>query len=593
MENRNIKHLFAITLIAALLILSVPAFAEWQLLSDYDMDGSYTATPPGTGDALLDAGPAANNLYTVTIGGSYPDSQPALSSPGSDGTGDAFTFSASEGDTLHGPWSANLMEGFKVSFDFKESGSQTNAYPRFCRVETSGSISAGGFKVQTLASGGELTAIEFWMYPGGDKCSVSGNWNDGQWHHVDAEYDPLQGQMVLTVDSQSSTATFTNTGSIVPDKIKLGFPYDDDSTGLERGFDGSIDNFEVYQRQVNYQLYTSYDMDGTYDRNAGTGTALADSGPVSNNPLNQFGSLNNAPSQELSGYSNEAFSFDGLEPQLFTSDFTMDMTNGFIGKLKFKSDVIPDSVQAYPYLLRMDGGSALVLQGMYRTDPNRFDNLSMSFAGEVTLSMANPGGSGWNDNAWHEITFGYEPDSSGGWTFVKIDDDDELESYKQGVTTISSNTAMTIGATESLNNRYGYSGIIDEVEFYYAVLANEVLAPAMGEVLYWDEGYVITWDADVHLTAGQVSIEFSSDNGLNWSLVDTVSNTGSYLWTVPQVTESNQCLIRIKNPNDDNIIYAVSDLFTILQECTIDSDISGDCEVDLIDFAELGKEWLQ
>jgi hypothetical protein len=592
MSTRRLFNFKIIIIIVTALVM--PLSAAWQLVSDYSMDGDYTAAVPGSGTALVDDGPAGSDLYTVVVGATYPDSQPQLVSGGFDVSANAFSFDASQGDTLHGPWTSNLMEGFKIEFYFKDSGSQTNPYPRLCRIDSAGSISAGGFKIEGNASGGELTAIKLWMYPNDTNCSISGNWNDGQWHYVSAEYDPADGVMILTVDEVQATAPYSNDRSVVPDKIKFGYPYDDDSSGLERGFDGLIDNVKVYKRIITYAPYTSYSMDGSYDRNAGTGTALSDGGPISSNPLSLYGeAVENAPVQDVSGYNGEAFSFDGIEPQMLTSDFTMDMTAGFIGKLKIKSDAVYDPVQAYPYLLRMSGGSTLLLQGIYQTEPNRFDNLYMSFAGNITASTPAPGGSGYNDGQWYSITFGFEPGASSGWTFLHINDDTDLDSYKMGASAVSSNTAMTIGATESLNNRYGYSGLIDELEFYYALPLTDVLTPQAGEVLYGDDAYNITWDADIHLDDAQVMIEYSSDAGASWNSVATVGNSGSYLWTVPAAIESDQCNLRITSASNTDMVYAVGSVFTILQECLVTGDLNGDCYVDYSDLAYMAGQWLE
>ncbi len=587
MNKIKVKHIITVLLAACM-----PVLAAWQLVSEYRMDGDYSGSIPGSGTALIDSGPAGNHLYTVDIGGSYNQSQPSLVSPGSDGSGNSFRFDASQADTLHANWSINIMNGFQVTFYFKESGAQTNGYPRFCRIEKDGLISPGGFKVEGVASAGKLTRIDFWVYPGDVKCSVSGSWDDGLWHYVTAVYDPADGQIRLTVDGVSSSASYSGNFGFVPDKLKLGYPYDNDI--LERGFDGEIDSFKVYERAVTYMPYTTYYMDGTYDRIAGTGTSLADSGPISSNSLAHYtgGSQENTPTQITQGYDGEALEFDGISPQLLRANFSMDMSSGFIGKLKFKTDVVPDPVQAYPYLLRMSGGSALLLQGMYQADPNRFDNISMSFAGGAPVSIAAPGGLGWNDNQWHSVTFGFEPGAANGWTFVKIDGDARLESYRTSASAVQNNTIMTIGATESLNNRYGYSGVLDEIEFYYAVLATEVLSPASGDILYWDEKYHIVWEADVHLSSAKVKLEYSGNDGASWNTISMTSNTGNYIWTVPQITETDQCLIRLSNVNDANIVYAVSGEFTVLETCNLTGDLTGDCYLDFEDFTEMASYWL-
>ena len=99
----------------------------------------------------------------------------------------------------------------------------------------------------------------------------------------------------------------------------------------------------------------------------------------------------------------------------------------------------------------------------------------------------------------------------------------------------------------------------------------------------------ITWD-----TTGVVEnvfIEYSTDNGANWIAIDTVPNTGSYTWTVPNLN-SNQCLVRISDAgypaaND------ISDGAFRIYICTLAYDLNHDCIVDFRDFANLASEWLQ
>ena len=99
-----------------------------------------------------------------------------------------------------------------------------------------------------------------------------------------------------------------------------------------------------------------------------------------------------------------------------------------------------------------------------------------------------------------------------------------------------------------------------------------------------------TWDANI---IPNVHIEYSSNNGAVWNDVNTVLNTGSYQWLVPDVT-SNQCLVRIRDASDANIFDVSDDVFTIFV-CQLDSkaDMDGDCKVDMTDLALFCNDWLR
>ena len=70
----------------------------------------------------------------------------------------------------------------------------------------------------------------------------------------------------------------------------------------------------------------------------------------------------------------------------------------------------------------------------------------------------------------------------------------------------------------------------------------------------------------------EVLIEFSSNGGANWIPVNTVVNTGSYLWDPIADVDSENCLIRVTNTNDVTaidqsnatfVIYQIPDLITV------------------------------
>ena len=72
---------------------------------------------------------------------------------------------------------------------------------------------------------------------------------------------------------------------------------------------------------------------------------------------------------------------------------------------------------------------------------------------------------------------------------------------------------------------------------------------------------VWNWEGDL----SNVKLEYSTDNGASWqTIASSVSNSGHYLWTIPNTPSSN-CLIKISNPTDASI-YDISDVpFTILK----------------------------
>jgi len=118
----------------------------------------------------------------------------------------------------------------------------------------------------------------------------------------------------------------------------------------------------------------------------------------------------------------------------------------------------------------------------------------------------------------------------------------------------------------------------------------QVLYPDGGEELIAGSGCAkeeILWHTNVF--GDNVLLEYSTNNGTDWTSIDTVSNTGSYQWIVPQIN-TNQGLIRVSDSINPNI-YDISELpFTILR---LTADQDGNCMVNLVDFAIFCSQYLK
>jgi hypothetical protein len=117
-----------------------------------------------------------------------------------------------------------------------------------------------------------------------------------------------------------------------------------------------------------------------------------------------------------------------------------------------------------------------------------------------------------------------------------------------------------------------------------------LLAPNGGENLVAGLNFNISWDTNGIVE--NVHIEYSDNNGIDWSPVNTVTNTGSYQWLLPNIN-SNQCLVWINNvefpfaydiSNDVFRIYVCADWLTL--------DFNGDCVIDFADFSVFAGQWL-
>lgn len=89
-----------------------------------------------------------------------------------------------------------------------------------------------------------------------------------------------------------------------------------------------------------------------------------------------------------------------------------------------------------------------------------------------------------------------------------------------------------------------------------------VTKPKGGEVWTAGSAHEINWDS-FNIT-GTVDISYSTNNGIDWIKIDSVADTGNYIWHLPYAVDSNQCRILVEpNTPVTNLICTKSEPFTI------------------------------
>lgn len=114
-------------------------------------------------------------------------------------------------------------------------------------------------------------------------------------------------------------------------------------------------------------------------------------------------------------------------------------------------------------------------------------------------------------------------------------------------------------STELTNTVTMVSDKIVTVEFGPAIIVNK---PVGGDI--WTSGSIheIKWSS---YGAGTVDILFSKNNGSNWQNIESsLADTGGYTWYLPDIVDSNQCLISVvPSVPDSDVVCIESGLFTI------------------------------
>ncbi len=86
-------------------------------------------------------------------------------------------------------------------------------------------------------------------------------------------------------------------------------------------------------------------------------------------------------------------------------------------------------------------------------------------------------------------------------------------------------------------------------------------APNGGEVLTAGETVAVTWSSTGSIDA--VGLEYSIDNAVNWSTMETaIADSGSYDWTVPE-TPSAACVVRVRVAADSAVFDDSDAVFSI------------------------------
>lgn len=138
----------------------------------------------------------------------------------------------------------------------------------------------------------------------------------------------------------------------------------------------------------------------------------------------------------------------------------------------------------------------------------------------------------------------------------------------------------TAGTAELTINAHNFRPLEAEISVIPGGDAIFITAPTAGTLFDQGEITTITWQT--FGTIPNVSIEFSTDGGLNYTTVESsITNNNAYTWNVPDV-ESDQCIVRVADLDDDP--SDESDQFSIHNLSLISGTVTGNNLPALIDY---------
>ncbi len=200
--------------------------------------------------------------------------------------------------------------------------------------------------------------------------------------------------------------------------------------------------------------------------------------------------------------------------------------------------------------------------------------LTVSIRPAITVTSPN-GGEIWLQGSSHSISWThagtvtnvrieYTTDNGSNWTEI-IGSTPNVGSHPWTVPVVNSTICkVKVSETDGVP-----SDESDDVFTIEPVPAITVTSPNGGEILVVGNTHTITW---THAgTVGVVMIEYSTDNGSNYSnVVPSTANNGSYSWTVPEAV-SIECLVRISEVSNGSVVDVSDANFTIAYQLqTID-----------------------
>jgi hypothetical protein len=168
------------------------------------------------------------------------------------------------------------------------------------------------------------------------------------------------------------------------------------------------------------------------------------------------------------------------------------------------------------------------------------------------------------------VNIGFSFDNGKNWTYVQNTPDDG--SYMWTIPDNPSDSCIV----EVSNISWDFYDKSDAMFTISPIPEMTVTSPDGGEEWYVGTSQEITWSSAG--TSGNVSIEYSTDNGTSWTdIIASTSDDGIHPWTVPDNASEN-CLVRISDVDGDP--EDISDaVFTILHEPFISISSPGGGEV--------------
>jgi len=193
-----------------------------------------------------------------------------------------------------------------------------------------------------------------------------------------------------------------------------------------------------------------------------------------------------------------------------------------------------------------------------------------------TVAVTSPnGGESWTASSSHNITWTYSgvtnvtllysTNNGGGWTQITASTAASSGSYSWTVPNVSSATCL-VKITDTAN-----ATVTDQSNAVFTIVQPgtvAVISPNGGETWTTGSSRTITWTSS---NVTNIKIEYSTNGGSSWTqiIASTAASANSYSWTVPNVSSSTNCLVRITDTANASVTDQSNAVFTIQAAATV------------------------
>jgi photosystem II stability/assembly factor-like uncharacterized protein len=166
----------------------------------------------------------------------------------------------------------------------------------------------------------------------------------------------------------------------------------------------------------------------------------------------------------------------------------------------------------------------------------------------------------WNSLGVNAVDLAYTTDNGDNWIIIAQNRVNNGYYYWNVPNVVSSDYKIKVTATNDTT-------LTDESNAVFSVVEPTpfitVISPNGGEVWYSGQQYYIRWSSR---GVANVRIEYSLNNGANWSTIIAAHNasSGFYYWPVPNV-QSTECLIRVRDITNASLNDISNATFTIAE----------------------------